>query len=308
MCASGSLTMLSAAQIQQFHSVGYLCLPRLIAPDLAIRIRDRFGGLFAGKFETGVYPDEWHWREGLSFPSAAREIVNGWKCDRLVASMALSEALGGLASQLMGWEQGARIAQDDVLWKPPGARGIGYHQDSAYISTQFLPYENNSVTVWIALDEATPENGAVEYALGSHKWRAQATETATDSSFHTDSDHRAAVHAAAKAVGIDSNNVQFEMPSVPLGGCLLHHGDTWHGSGPNRSPETHRRALAVHLLRRDVQFRGEPAPDYIYGRYALHGSTQVDETFFPVVYAPDGYRSPQLSTACSEDVSLLVGA
>ena len=39
--------------------------------------------------------------------------------------------------------------------------------DSAYISRQFCPSSNNSVTVWIALDDADEERGIVEYAPGS---------------------------------------------------------------------------------------------------------------------------------------------
>ena len=296
--------MLSQAQIEQFRRLGYLVLPKLIPPELAIRLRDRYDGLFSGHFETGVYPDEWHWREGISFPTAPREIVNGWKADRLVASVALSEELGRMVAQLMGWEQGTRIAQDDVLWKPPNAKGIGFHQDSAYISTQFQPYSDNSVTVWIALDDADPETGVVEYAAGSHQWTKQAGQSAGDSSFHGGADYKAGCRRAAEATGLDFDTLEFEGLTVPVGGCILHHGDTWHGSGPNRSDVRHRRALAVHLLRRDVTFRAEPRPDYIYGRYAVHGSTDVGETWFPVTYSPEGYRSPAIEDACSETVQL----
>eukprot|EP00667_Euglena_gracilis_P017450 EG_transcript_18394 len=295
--------MLSASQVQRFQSLGYLLLPRLIQPDLAIRLRDRYEGLFAGKFETGVYPDEWHWRQGLSYPDKAREIVNGWKCDRLVASVARSAALGRLAAGLMGWPRGARLGQDDVLWKPPGGGGIGFHQDSAYIGTQFHPYADNSVTVWIALDDADSDTGVVEYAAGSHRWQAQAAHTATESSFHAEADHRAALRPAAQAAGVSFEDIAFEPLAVPCGGAVLHHGDVWHGSGPNRSAARHRRALAVHLLRRDVRFRADPPPDYIYGRYCRPDSTEVDEAFFPVTFSPDGYRSPGLASAGPDPVA-----
>ena len=48
------------------------------------------------------------------------------------------------------------------------------------------------------------------------------------------------------------------------------------------------------MLRADVQFRLSPRPDYIYGRYVLGSRKEpelaqaVSETFFPVVWAPDG--------------------
>ena len=42
-------------------------------------IKDRMPKLFRGEFETDIYPDEWHWREGISRPEAAREMCNSWK-------------------------------------------------------------------------------------------------------------------------------------------------------------------------------------------------------------------------------------
>ena len=31
----------------------------------------------------GIYPDEWHWREGISKPEKFREIVNAWPLGEL---------------------------------------------------------------------------------------------------------------------------------------------------------------------------------------------------------------------------------
>jgi hypothetical protein len=38
----------------------------------------------------------------------------------------LSEKTGRLAAQLMGY-RGARMLQDNCLWKPPGAKSLGIH-------------------------------------------------------------------------------------------------------------------------------------------------------------------------------------
>lgn len=37
-------------------------------------VRARLPILFRGEFETGVYPDEMHWREGISKDDAPREV------------------------------------------------------------------------------------------------------------------------------------------------------------------------------------------------------------------------------------------
>ena len=75
--------------------------------------------------------------------------------------------------------------------------------------------------------------------------------------------------------------------TVPAGSAIFHHQDVWHGSRANTHATRPRRALAVHLLRRDVAFRITPPPDYIYGRYvSRRGSSKVSDTFFPVTWAP----------------------
>jgi len=40
-------------------------------------------------FVCQIYPDEWHWRPGLSLPGVTREICNGWKADSTVRKTAL---------------------------------------------------------------------------------------------------------------------------------------------------------------------------------------------------------------------------
>jgi phytanoyl-CoA hydroxylase len=175
----------STVNAAQFWRDGFTVASHLISPALAERVRNRFEPLFAGSFDTGLFPDEWHWREGLSLPNKPREIVNAWKCDLTIRQVALSRDIGQFVSKLMRWDQvGVRLAQDSVIWKPPQTDGIAFHQDSAYISKQFIPYANNSLTVWIALDDANPVTGVVQYAVGSHVWQQGTEKTAVTSSFH----------------------------------------------------------------------------------------------------------------------------
>lgn len=273
---------------QTFQKDGFLLVENLLDAEAAAELRSHFAELFAGKFPTGIYPDEWHWREGISKPDKFREIVNAWKSSPLVAAVALSARTAQLAAELMGWKS-TRLGQDDVLWKPAGASGVGYHQDSAYISQNFLPVAENSVTVWIALDDADAETGVVEYAVGSHRWPA-AKASAVDSAFHGAEDELSSVRAAAAAAGAE---LEIKRLKVPCGAAVFHHQDVWHGSGPNTTKDRPRRALGVHLLRGDVKFRTDPHPDYIYGRYVLaEGSSEVSEQFFPILWSGEGYVSP----------------
>lgn len=40
-------------------------------------LRSRLPHLFRGECDTGVYPDEMHWREGISKDDAPREVCGG---------------------------------------------------------------------------------------------------------------------------------------------------------------------------------------------------------------------------------------
>ena len=126
-------------------------------------------------------------RQGLSRDDVTREMCNCWKSDRLIASIILSESMGEMVSQITGWSS-VRIAQDDIIWKPPlqPETIVGFHQDSAYISDQFAPSENNSVTVWMALDDVTADMGCLEYAVGSHLWHDRVSTFGNDSLYSGD--------------------------------------------------------------------------------------------------------------------------
>jgi len=276
---------LSAAQISQFHDDGFLIIDRLIEPDEAARVAARFEPLFRGKFETGLYPDEWNWREGESPPDRTRQICNGWKSDRTIASLVLRAEIGRLAATLASWP-GARMGQDNVLWKPPGAKSLGYHQDNSYVDW-VVPAEY--ITVWIALDETTASGGTIEYAKGSHRW----ARFPPMGKFHAPEDYREALRVAADKAGQKLEIVQVE---VPAGGCAIHHGGTWHGSGPNRG-EAPRRAAVSHCISSAATFHPTEV-SYIYNRYKRVGDTAMDESFFPIMWTKDGYRTPFLDAYC----------
>src|SRR4051812_8297301 len=80
---------LTEAEVARFNADGFLILPKLIERGEAEAVAGRFEGLFKGKFEPGLYPDEWNWQEGRDRPARTRQICNAWKSDRTVASLVL---------------------------------------------------------------------------------------------------------------------------------------------------------------------------------------------------------------------------
>ncbi|MEM7223298.1 MAG: phytanoyl-CoA dioxygenase family protein [Pseudomonadota bacterium] len=268
----------SQAEIESFQSDGFLVLERLIAPDAAQILAGRFEALFRGDFETGLFPDEWNWRDGRDDPALTRQICNGWRADRAVAKAVLSTEVGRLCAALGGWT-GARLAQDNVIWKPPGAKPLGFHQDNSYIHWVVPP---EYVTCWIALDDTTAAGGTIEYVRGSHRWG----QFPPIRQFHAPEDYREALREAAQKVGQEPEIVAIE---VPAGGAVLHHGDTWHGSGPNRGDRP-RRSLVSHCISSEARFHPTEI-SYIYSRYKRVGDETMDESFFPILWTRDGGRS-----------------
>lgn len=268
-------------QIARFRADGFLVLDRFLDEATVAAARDRFEPLFRGRFETGLQPDEWNWQEGRDPPDRTRQICNGWRADRTVAAIVLAERVGRTCAALMGW-RGARIAQDNVIWKPPGAKPLGFHQDDSY-GDWFEP--SGYCTCWMALDATTAAGGTIEYAKGSHRWDVAPPIRR----FHAPDDYREDFSTAAATAGFDPEIVPVE---VPPGGVAFHHGRTWHGSDRNRG-EAPRRSLVAHCIDASARFHPTKASP-TYSRYRRVGDFAMDESFFPILWTDAGARTPWL--------------
>lgn len=71
--------------------------------------------------------------------------------------------LMGVLGRILG--EAPELYQDMAMIKPPGGREKPWHQDRAYFN---LNQETPVAAAWIALDAATPENGCLRLAPGTH--------------------------------------------------------------------------------------------------------------------------------------------
>ena len=55
-----------------------------------------------------------------------------WKADRVLAGVTLSRQVGEFSTRLAALP-GARLAQDNAIWKPPSGKALLCHQDAAYL-------------------------------------------------------------------------------------------------------------------------------------------------------------------------------
>ena len=162
-----SLTAFTTDQLEAFDRDGFLVIEEgYISDEQVERMRDRFDAIYREEYETGIRPDEVNWVAGRDPEDRTRQICNGWKADRLLAEQVLSARTGRMCAQLMGYD-GVRILQDNCIWKPPGTKSLGMHQDGAYLD--YL-HPGEMITCWIALDDTSAEAGTMTFVRGSHHW------------------------------------------------------------------------------------------------------------------------------------------
>ena len=260
--------------IEDFNNHGFLILDDFIDKKYLDQLRNKFEPLFRGEFETGIKPDEWNWRFGRDPNDVTRQICNAWKSDNLIRKIVCHKVIGENCSRLMNWN-GARLIQDNILWKPPGGKTLGYHQDAAY-DDWIVP--QTMITCWMSLDYTSIKTGTLEYVKGSHKWGLIPPK----GKFHSPDDYKKELSTFAKK---NNKKVQITYVEVPAGGVAFHHGYTWHGSGINQSSD-HRRSIVSHCIPHDAKFHptnmGGTAK--IYKKYKRKDSNKLDNDFFPILW------------------------
>ncbi len=135
------------------------------------------------------------------------------------------------AAHLPHWDGRVKCMQSMLFVKPPGLPGQAWHQDEGFIPTR----DRSLVGAWIALDDATEENGCLRVIPGSHRngylWPVRA---------HGDFEE---FDTADTAYGFDDGGeILVEMRA---GSVVFFNGYLLHRSFRNRSDRP-RRALVNH--------------------------------------------------------------
>ena len=229
---TGGFSAVTDADIEYFHRNGYLVINDAFS---AAEIEDALAGMIhlmdgkcpdfrAIQFEPKLIKQK-NTLEGQKRRDAIRKIFGFVDYEPRLNAMAAHAGLHSVLEKMMG--DTAELFQDMALVKPPRhGSEKPWHQDLAYFN---LPMQTTVVGVWVALDEATPENGCLHIIPGSN----------IDGPM---------IHFKRRDWQICDTDVPVGRDTmVPLkpGGCLFWHGLTHHGSPANQS-EQRRRALQLH--------------------------------------------------------------
>jgi ectoine hydroxylase-related dioxygenase (phytanoyl-CoA dioxygenase family) len=297
-----TLPSISAEQKALFHQQGYLIVDNLLDEAQVSAVIKRCDLLFQTQFETGIYPDEWYGRPGPSQPNATRQMTGLWRCDRILAGITLSSAIARLNASLMGWTS-ARYGLDTFWAKPPGAPELYFHRNNTYVSAIDPP---TVPTCWIALSHASADAGTLEIVPASHRWFSFPTASKTDDRVrflhNPKEDYRTPLWNAAAATGISKPEI---MPiELPPGSAIFLHGDLWHGSGRNPSSTKTRQSLSITSLKGQAKYQPPGGGNgYIFERYRLMDSLELHESFYPILWSEENYRTPFLADYCADEFS-----
>src|SRR5882724_2948961 len=275
---------LSRAQVASYERDGFLSPNPALTPDEAAAFRGKLaafeetvGGPLTSEATDARYRSRTH-------------VLLSW-VHSLVRHPAILDAVEDLI--------GPDILVYTSTWfikEPETAAIAAWHQDATYFGLR--PYVH--VTAWLALTDATAENGCMEFLPGSHHGGQRA--------------HRAGVVAgsvnrAGQAIVGEVDDKPAMHAPLRAGEFSLHHTLCMHRSQPNRS-SGRRVGLAISYVPTSVRHLGvkHKTPAMLvrgvdtYGHFALEPAPAADQDEHArAAYARsyDGYR-----LAYAEQVSL----
>jgi phytanoyl-CoA hydroxylase len=128
-----------------------------------------------------------------------------------------------------------KATQSMLFIKAEGKPGQAWHQDEFFIPTR----DRSLTAVWIALDDATVENGCLWVLPGSHQRGV----------LYPDRDQEdPRFDCTIEAYGFPYSDSDAVPVEVPAGSAVIFNGYLLHRSLPNTGRHGYRRALASHYM------------------------------------------------------------
>ncbi len=160
----------------------------------------------------------------IHFPHKISEVMLGYLGHRHIAEV-LTQVIG----------PNVKCMQSMLFIKATGKPGQAWHQDEFFIPTR----DRTLTGAWIALDDATVENGCLWVIPGSHKrgiiWPQ-----------HDHDDPR--FDCAGEAYGFPYRDEDSIPVEVKAGALVFFNGYLLHRSFPNRAQSGYRRVLVNHYM------------------------------------------------------------
>jgi ectoine hydroxylase-related dioxygenase (phytanoyl-CoA dioxygenase family) len=200
---------------------------------------ERGGKKMPGK-DTKVGEDDGINEDAEYYGKVFDQLLNLWQTNDKVKELMIDERIGEMAAKLSG-SDGIRIWHDQALFKRPWANPTAWHLDTPFWSFS----DRKALSIWIALDDATLENGCLYFIPGSHK-----TTEFKNSGIGKNMDGIFQVYPQFA-------KTQPHVARMKAGSCSFHNGLTIHGAGANMTPGF-RRAMTCAYMPDGNVFNGQP--------------------------------------------------
>jgi phytanoyl-CoA hydroxylase len=234
---------LSQTEIAKYQQDGFLVIEDFLTPAeldtwrsaLTLAVSKRNGNKMPDRKEVYGKGDD---SDKSYFDNVFDQLINLWQDNPKIKEIMLDERLGRLAAQLAGVE-GIRIWHDQALIKKPWANPTSWHLDTPYWSFS----DRRALSIWVALDDATYENGCLFFIPGScHR-----------TSF--DNPGIGKNMGAIFATYPEFSSVKAVAAPMKAGSCSFHNGLTIHGANANMTPG-YRRAMTCAYMPDGNTFNG----------------------------------------------------
>jgi ectoine hydroxylase-related dioxygenase (phytanoyl-CoA dioxygenase family) len=259
---------LSDEQVAHYHREGYLSGVRLLDDEQVDRLREELHALTDANHPANHLFYEFHSNESADQSRVLFHALGAWRIAAGFHDILWNPAFTVPASQLL--EGAVRFWHDQLFCKPAQHGGVvAWHQDYSYW-TRTQPMAH--LTCWIALDDATPDNGCLQYIPGSHRWPLlPVTGLAGDmDAIQTVLDQRQ--RAAFKPVAVE----------LKRGEAAFHHPLMVHGSYENRT-DGPRRATVINVFRDGVCSASDEV--LLSGVPPVPAGQPMSGAFFPLLNA-----------------------
>ena len=258
---------LSAEQVEHFHEFGYVSGVRILSDEQIELLRNDLARFFEPQHEGRELWHEYHSNESADPDRVLFHALGAWRIAESFHDLLWHPRFVVAAEQLL--EGPVRFWHDQLFCKPALHGGVvAWHQDYSYW-TRTEPMAH--LTCWIGLDDATRDNGCLQYIPGSHKWTLlPITGLAGDMN-------------AIEDVLSDEQWEQFQKPvaiELKAGEASFHHPLMVHGSREN-STDQPRRATVINAFRDGVCSATDQS--LLDGVPVVPPREKLDGQFFPLL-------------------------
>lgn len=247
--------ILTEEQKAAFWRDGFLPVHDVLSADEVAALRQRTDQIIRGEvefpadrlmLEAEFAKDGGVGRDDVPLEYKVRKLWDLTRFDPMFQEYARHPKIVAVVVDLLGPD--VKLYVDQMLLKPPfHGTAKPYHQDSPYWPIE--PME--LATCWMALDDATVENGCMRFLPGTHKLGPLEHH-------HLEGPHR--VPKGWEEMSQRPDEVAVELKA---GSCCFHHSLVLHETSPNRSPHP-RRAMTTAYMRATSRYTGnDPQPEFI---------------------------------------------